>query len=405
MTLVRRLFLINTGWTLALYLASSFVGAWFWQIGTGMRPIVLFYAILFSVMVVAFAVSSRVRLPLSSAALLTLGILLNACYLFLLFLLKTASRHLVVLLAVLDGAAGSFYWLSLFVLAASWVPPQQVTWYNSWTGTLEAILGLAAPVLSGLVIRSFRGLAGYRVIFLTAFLALVAAAALAWVRTPQEARGRRLTPGPPLYAFSIPGWRRLLWSFLLLGLRDGVYFFVPGLMVYIVTHNALWLGVYNAVTAGVQGLGFWILTRSAAQRRTTAGLRVATGLALVGLVLWMVPLSAWTLMGLGVLISLSYPPFKVRLESAALIAISQHSRSEDDRARLTSVKEVWINVGRLASLCFFLLVLGLAPGPVPLLWIRDVLGGWALIALMLYAVLRGLVMPHEVAERLSMDGH
>ncbi|MCY0897895.1 MAG: hypothetical protein OWU33_03005 [Firmicutes bacterium] len=387
MTFVRRLFLINTGWTLAMYLASSFVGAWFWNIGTGLRPILVFYATLFAVMVATFAVASRSRWFPSSALLLTLGIFLNALYLLLMLILRGESRHVLVLLALLDGASASFYWLSLFVLAATWVPAEHVAWYNSWTGTIEAILGLTAPIVSGLVIHSFHHLIGYRLIFLAAFVALMISAALSWSKGPPAAQQlvaiRQGSSSPAV------GWGRLLWGFLFLGLRDGLYFFVPGLLLYIVTQNAVWLGVYNAWTAGLQGLAFWLLTRPRLRQRVEWGLLGATALGLLGMFLWATPLSSWTIMALGAIISLSYPPFKVRLESDALTVIGTASHTYGDRARLTSVKEVWINVGRLVSLSLLILVLMLVPGPVPLRLMRWFLASWSVLPVALYVILRG----------------
>jgi YQGE family putative transporter len=393
MTFVRRLFLINTGWTLAMYLASSFVGAWFWNIGTGLRPILLFYATLFAVMVATFAVASRSRWFPSSALLLTLGIFLNALYLMLMLLLRGESRHVLVLLALLDGASGSFYWLSLFVLAATWVPVEHVAWYNSWTGTIEAVLGLTAPIVSGVVIRSFHHLLGYRLIFLTAVVALMISAAVSWSKGPpsaprQVAVGRRARSPATV-------WGRLLWGFLFLGLRDGLYFFVPGLLLYIITQNAVWLGVYNAWTAGLQGLGFWLLTRPALRRRAEWGILGATALGLVGIFLLFTTLNPWTIMILGAVISLSYPPLKVRLESDALTVIGAARHTYGDRTRLTSVKEVWINVGRLSSLLILIGVLTLVPGSVPLRLMRWFLAIWSLLPAALSVILRGVVLEDQ----------
>ena len=260
---VTRLFLISTGWTLAMFMASNFVGAWFWDIGTGLRPILVFYTILFVVMVASFGFASRIRNHLSSPALMTLGIVLNALYLALLLLLKTQTRHYYIPLAILDGLSSSFYWLSLFVLASTWVEAGQEAWYNSWTGTIEAILGLVAPPLSGWIIRAVPGLNGYRTVFFIAFLSLMACT---WLILA----GRRHTPvpneppsekGEPEALPAISGWRRLEWSFWALGMRDGMYFFVPSLLLFIVTNNTVLLGTFSAMQAVIEGAVFWALTR------------------------------------------------------------------------------------------------------------------------------------------------
>ncbi len=387
---VTRLFFISTGWTLAMYSASNFIGAWFWDIGTGILPILLFYTILFVVMVLSFASASKIRRRLSSARMMTLGIILNAIYLALLLILKTKTRQYYIPLAMLDGLSSSFYWLSLFVLAASWVKSGQAAWYNSWTGTIEAILGLVAPPLSGWIIQAVPGLNGYRVVFFVAFLSLLACA---WLVLSQ--RQLEVSTGAPVLASEgrhlpvIPGWRRLVTSFGVLGLRDGMYFFVPSLILYIVTRSTILLGLFNAMQAAIEGVVFWALTRAHGPLAGRMGLVLATGVSLLALGLLWVPLGTGVLFLLGAIIAVSYPAFKVALESSALALITQNSRDDEDRTQLTGIKEVWINSGRLVSLVFLLILLA-SLGPLHIPDFRWILGLWAFVPLILYALSRNI---------------
>lgn len=388
---VTRLFLISTGWTLAMYMASNFVGAWFWDIGTGLRPILLFYTILFVVMVASFGMASRIRNHLSSPVMMTLGIVLNAIYLALFLMLKTKTRQYFIPLAVLDGLSSSFYWLSLFVLASSWVDAGQESWFNSWTGTIEAILGLVAPPLSGWIIRAIPGLNGYRAVFFIAFLSLVGCTWLIMAaRAPKSSEPPKRQDVPtPRTLPSIPGWRRLSWSFWALGMRDGMYFFVPNLLLYIVTGNTVLLGAFSAMQALVEGGVFWALTRCSGPLTRRLGLLLATIISLTALGLLALPLNAFVLFLLGGVVALSYPSFKVTLESSALSAITQYSQDEADRMQLTGVKEVWINGGRLFSLAFLLVLLTLL-GPFHLADFRWILALWSFVPVGIYWGARGL---------------
>lgn len=388
---VTRLFLISTGWTLAMYMASNFVGAWFWDIGTGLRPILLFYTILFVVMVASFGLASRIRNHLSSPVMMALGIILNAVYLGLLLILKTKTRQYFIPLAVLDGLSSSFYWLSLFVLASTWVEAGQESWFNSWTGTIEAILGLLAPPLSGWIIRAIPGLNGYRAVFFIAFLSLIGCTWLIMAaRAPKSDEptiSRDHAVWHPLPV--IPGWRRLTWSFWALGMRDGMYFFVPNLLLYIVTGNTVLLGAFSAMQAAVEGVVFWALTRWSGPLTRRLGLLLATIVSLTALGLLALPLNAVVLFLLGGVVALSYPSFKVTLESSALSAITQYSQNEADRVQLTGIKEVWINSGRLFSLALLLLLLTLL-GPLHLGDFRWILGLWSFVPVGIYLGARGL---------------
>lgn len=383
---VTRLFLISTLWTLSSFMASSFIGAWFWDIGTGLIPIIVFYSILFVVMIASFGLASRIRSRIKSATLMAVGILMNAGYLGLLLWLQADARHYYVLIAFVEGLSSSFYWLALFVLASSWVQSGQADWYNGWTGTLEAILGLTIPPLSGWIIASLPGLSGYRTVFAIALFSLLGCFMLiAFGKHPTKIRPSVPTSMemPP----AIPGWRRLLWSFWALGMRDGMYFFVPNLLLYIVSHSTVLLGFFVAMQAAIEGLIFWSLARWSAKISRRASLIAATAISLLAFGIVIRPINASTLFELGALVALAYPSYKVALESSALTVIDQHSRHEGDRIQLTGVKEVWINSGRLLSLLMLLAIVGLLPH-FRIVNFRWILGLWALLPILIFITYR-----------------
>ncbi len=373
-------------------MASNFIGAWFWDIGTGLIPIIIFYSILFVVMVTSFGLASVIRGRIRSLTLMSLGILLNIGYLGLLLALKTNAREYYALLALVDGLSSTFYWLALFVLASTWVENRQADWYNGWTGTLEAILGLIIPPLGGWIIATLPGISGYRTVFALAFLSLLGCLALlSFGNRPQALPAPRDHREPlPM----IPGWRRLLWSFWALGMRDGIYFFVPGLVLYIVTHSTVLLGFFFAMQAAIEGVIFWLLARWSSKISRRTSLRIATLISILALFVLHRPLNAVTLFGLGVLIALAYPSYKVALESSALTAINRYSAHEGDRIQLTGVKEVWINSGRLLSLLILLAIVELIPH-FHVGNFRWILGLWAILPVMILMTYR--YVDHEVS--------
>lgn len=363
------------------------MSAWFWDIGSGIKPIILFYTVLFIAMTTSFALSTRMHARIRSSSLMAVGILLNIVYLSLLLVLHSQARHYLAYLAAIEGLASSFYWLALFVLASSWVAADQSDWYNGWTGTLEAILGLMVPPLSGWIIVSMPHLEGYQMVFAVALVSLLISLILILVgrrrheRIPMAPNRAATTEAPPL-------WRALLWSFWALGMRDGMFFFVPNLLLYIVTRNAMLLGLYITMQAALEGIVFWGLSRWSKESSRLVGMRVATVISLAGLGMILVPLNYASLFALGVLVAIAYPFYKVALESSALNLIGQYSRSEADRIRFTGTKESWINAGRLISLLLLLSVLTIIPH-IRLSEFRWMLGGWSLVSviiLMTFAV-------------------
>ncbi len=381
-------------------MASSFVGAWFWDIGTGLSGIIIFYSVLFATMIAAFGSAPYIRRKWDAPQLMAGGIILNAVYLALLLMLKTQARHYYLPLALIEGVSSSFYWLALFSLAASWVGPGQAAWYNAWTGTLEAILGLCIPPASGWLIDRMPGIVGYRVVFALALCSLLAALVLLAGRKVEGSRAAIAASGSsnrqelPF----IPGWRRLLWSFWALGMRDGLYFFLPNLLLFIVTRSTFVLGVFVAAQAFVEGAVFWILTRW--HPRGLAAMQVATGLSLLAIGVVVGRMDGATLFALGILVGIAYPPYKVALESAALRDINQFSRNDGERIQLTGIKEVWINSGRLLSLLVLLALIAVWPD-FHLQDLRWILGGWAAVPAVTYLLYRRYNRSGDMAGRIS----
>lgn len=384
---VTRLFLISISWTFASLVASSFMGAWFWDIGTGLAPIIIFYIFLFIIMTASFAYSSRGQGRVSSSRLMVLGIILNILYLALLLILQTHARYYFIPLAIIEGLSASFYWLALFVLAAAWIKQEQADWYNGWTGTFEALLGLLAPLLSGWLIATLPGIAGYRIVFLLALISLGLALILALGGNPTQIITTREHSTASRHNIK---WRPLLWSFWALGMRDGIYFFIPSLLLYIVTHNSLLLGLYMTMQAAIEGAVFWMVSRATTRKTRLRNITIASIVSLGVPFLMLQPLSTPSLFALGILIALAYPPFKVVLESTALVHINQHSQSDSDRIQLTGIKETWINSGRLLSLVLLLLVMSVLPHNhfAVFRWFFAV---WCILPLVIFFIYRHMV--------------
>jgi YQGE family putative transporter len=358
-------------------MASNFLSAWFWDTGTGLVPIVGFYSILFAVMILGFGLASKIRSRVKSSWLMAMGILLNAIFLGLLLVLRGSAKPYFVPLAVLEGLAATFYWLGLYVLASAWVRPDQASWYNGWTGTLEAVLGLVAPPASGWIIASMAGLAGYHAVFGIAFFSLITCLIL--ILGGRNASARQILQEESFTSPVLPpDWRPLMWSFWALGLRDGIYYFVPNLLLFILSRSTILLGLFVASEALLQGILFWALARFTHPRVQTRSLFLAAAISLSALAAAFQPLNTWILFALGMVISLAYPPFKVALETSALVSIRASGHNENDLVQLTGIKEVWINSGRVISLLLVLAAVFTA-SYFEIQDFRWILAGWGLV--------------------------
>lgn len=374
MNSVTRLFMVVGLWSMAGSLISAFVSAWLWKIQTGLVPIILLNAILFTVMIGVFHWFPRWGANWDSRKLMGMGILFRVIYVSLLLILRTHARQWYPILGLTNGLAAGFYWLALFVLTSLWVSSERNDWYNGWMGVLETGFGVIMPAIAGYVIASMPGLSGYHLIFLVALILFSGAWTVIMTGPPQKPDPRTdalppLNPGP--------SWPYLLWSIWALGLRDGVFFLIPALLIYIITNSPVWLGLFTAGQAVIQSAEFYLLSRWIRPATRIRWVLAAAVLSIVAsAVLWW-PMSAGSIYLFGMLIAVAYPPCKVAVEAASLDLIGQSSHTVSDRMVLTGQKEVWINWGRLAGICLLLAVVWTMAGH-RLLAIRYVLSVWGL---------------------------
>jgi hypothetical protein len=262
-------------------------------------------------------------------------------------------------------------------LAARWVAPEQSRWYNSWAGAIEAGLGLAIPPASGALIRLLPDRLGYHVIFGLGVASLTTAAVILMPARRDVAVVPTSRPSPRSRRPPIGRrWFWLLLSFSSLGLRDGLYFVIPGLLLFIVSQNAEWLGLYTAMQALLEGGIFFLLAHWQKLAKSRATLVTAATVSLLGVAWIWLPLRPVALFGLGALVACAYPPLKVALESRALEQIQRASTGPAGDTHLTAVKEVAINGGRVVSLLTVVAVVG-ASSPLHGHDLRLLIGLWA----------------------------
>lgn len=346
MSKVIRLFTVASLWELAAALASSFTGAWFWDIHTSIGAIVFYYVILFLMMMGVFLSGPWLGRVMNSQQMILWGMALYIVYLLLLLMLGSGSRQVYMLLGVLNGLSSGLYWLALYVATSFWVAQGAADWYNGWIGVIENGFAIVAPPIAGWTIAAFRQTRGYQVIFVLAIVLLVFAILVVRGGKPPDMVPEETEIAPADRIL----WSRMLFSVATLGLRDGVLFVVPGLYLFVATGNPVLLGFYFTAQGSVETLAFYGVTRLSAAMRS-AGLwwaSIAVSLA-GGLALAFLPLVPGVF-AFGICMSLVYPIYKTAIESQALTVIQAFGHSLQERTSLTSNKEGWLNGGRMASL-------------------------------------------------------
>jgi MFS family permease len=365
---------------MAMAAAVSFSGAWFWQIHTRIPTVFLYYAVWFLTMLAVFAWGQARGGRIGRRRIHTGGLAAGIACMGVFAGLGPASRSLVFPLAILTGLSGSLYWLALYIAGAEELSQGQGRWFNAWIGVVESGASLVAPPLAGAIIAALPGLSGYRWVFGGATVLLGAALALV-LSSPTRGGEVRTARSPRL---AVPErLRALAPALFLLGLRDGALFFLPGLLLFIVTSRALLLGTYSAAVAGIQTAAFAMMSRPATERHLVQLRRGACTITVLSTLSFAVLPLVPAIFLYGCLGALVYPVYKVQLESYALHAIQASSRHSGDQVTLTSRKELWINGGRVTAfaLLWMIAVVSISDLESALTW---TLAAWGTLTIALH---------------------
>ncbi|MDA8205356.1 MAG: hypothetical protein M0Z36_04755 [Thermaerobacter sp.] len=367
-----RQFLIPGLWEVATTAAASFTGAWLWRIHTPLPSIILYYLVWFGIMACVFGLGASLgrRVTAHTLNLTSLGI--AVFYLSAFAALGTDSRTWVWGLAGLTGAASGLYWLALYAQAAHSVQATEGIPYMAWLGVVETGAAVVVPPLAAAVIAAYSGILGYRLVFGGAAGLVGLALGISWRAPATSSAEDTLTSRVPLPE---SGWRLVIQSMAVLGLRDGVLFFVPGLYLFLRTNSALLLGEYLAAQAAVQTAAFWWVGR-----RPWHPIMPAVGALMASAAIGLLAPVPGVFM-LGLLSGATYPAFKIPLEAHALKVIQNQAQRPGDELRLTSQKELALNGGRMVG---FVVMWGLVVSVAhPISTLQGILVGWPALALVL----------------------
>jgi Na+/melibiose symporter and related transporters len=288
-------------------------------------------------------------------------------------------------LGALNGLAVGLFWLAYNVVYFEITEPESRDRFNGWAGLLGSLAGMTAPWLSGTFISLSGGIKGYRIVF-TVSLAMFAAAAVlsfflkrrrsdgtfAWSYGTSQLRQR----GNP--------WRSAVPALAAQGLREGVYLFLLGLLVYFATGREQSLGNYTFWTSLTSLLSFWLAGRLLRPRfrRAAMLLGAASVSGMTAILLADVGYTALLIAGIGT--ALFMPLYVIPMTSAVFDLIGKTDEGVKRREELIVLRETGLIAGRVLGLVIYLSVVSQVQSTAALAWLLLAVGaaplaGWLFI--------------------------
>jgi len=354
---------VNGIFTLSVGLSNTFVNIYLWKVDRSYSSIAWYNLLIYLTIPVAFIFSGWFAKRRDAVFTLRIGITLHALFYGLSLVGGTRIAAMPAVLGAVMGTAAGFYWLSFNMLSFKDSEAGGRERFYGVNGVMGAMAGMAAPFLAGYVISAedrFGGLSGYHVIF-TLSLGLFLLAALVSSRLHDEETSGPLSLAKAFLAWRVRPWRMVLLGCFSYGLREGVFLFLIGLLMYISTGSELKLGEFVLLQSGLSAFSFFAVSRFVKPRRRLWVLGVGAGSMLGAALLFLFPINAWLLLIYGSAIALALPLFLIPLQGVVFDGVSALDRTNAIYMEHIIVREVFENAGRVLGIAAFLWMVSRAP--------------------------------------------
>lgn len=313
------------------------------------------------------------------------GLVGSALFYLSVLLLGDAAGRWAAGLGALNGLAVGLFWLAYNVVYFEITDPDNRDRFNGWAGLLGSLAGMTAPWLSGTFISLSGGTKGYRIVFTVSLAMFAAAAALSFFLK------RRRSGGTFAWAYGVRqlrmrgnAWRAVVPALAAQGLREGVYLFLLGLLVYFATGREQSLGSYTFWTSLTALASFWLTGRLLRPRfrRAAMLLGAASVSGLTAILLADVGYMALLIAGVGT--ALFMPLYIIPMTSAVFDLIGKTNEGVKHREELIVLRETGLIAGRVLGLIVYLSVVAHAQSTAALAWLLLAVGaaplaGWLFI--------------------------
>ncbi|AIQ46056.1 MFS transporter [Paenibacillus sp. FSL R7-0273] len=292
---------------------------------------------------------------------LRLGIAVSGIfYLLVLWIGDHASRYIWPLGLTLGVSIGLF-WLAFNIIYFEITDARSRDHYNGWMGLLGSLTGIVGPFMSGWLISRLEGQRGYRVVFMVSLSIYAAAAVLSFWLNKRKSEGAYLwlEPWKELRRDG-SGWRPVAGALLFQGVREGVFSFLIGLLVYIAAQEESRLGQFALITSAVSLLSYYAAGKWFKPRYRSAGM-LAGGILLVAVMiplLWKFSYGTLLLMGIGT--SLVIPLYMLPMTSTSFDLMGESAESASKRVEYVVLRELSLMSGRLLGMLVFIGVLSVS---------------------------------------------
>ncbi|MDF2724317.1 MAG: transporter [Paenibacillus sp.] len=385
------LLIVNGLFAVANALSGTFVNVYLWKAKNDYAMIGWFAFTHQITMALTFWLAGKWVKEYNKMHSLRLGVAIAALFYMLVLLLQQQAVSYVWLLGSVLGLSSGLFWLAFNVVYFEVTTPDNRDRFNGWAGLFGSGAGMAAPWISGLLITQLPGTNGYRLIFGISLAVFVVGVVVSFFLKKRKVAGR-YEWAHSFRALTKSGgpWKIVFGALIAQGVREGVFGFLIGLMVYIATKNELRIGTFSLVTSAVALVSFYVVGKFLKPDYRKWGMLVGV-CAMISVILpffWKV--NYMTLLVFGIGTALFIPLYTVPMTSSVFDIIGQDRDSAEHRVEYVVLREIGLNVGRMVGTIAFIIVVSWTTAPMAMNILLLAIGSSPLLA---WAFMRNRLHP------------
>ncbi|WP_274363434.1 MFS transporter [Paenibacillus thermotolerans] len=390
----RLLLLVQALFGLANALSGAFVNVYIWKAKQDYALIGGFALSNQVAMAVTFWLAGKWVKEHNKMNSLRLGVALSGVFYLLVLWLGAKAADWIIALGAIQGMSGAFFWLAFNIVYFEVTNPDNRDEFNGWGGLLGSGIGMIAPWVSGFLITRMPDTAGYRVIFSISLGIFVIGAIVSFFlkKRPVQKRYEWLY-GINHLREKGSGWRSAFPALISQGVREGVFGFLIGLLVYIATKNELLLGNYALITSAVSLGAYYVAGKLIKPKRRSKLMLLGASAMSAVIVPFFWDVNYTTLLIFGIAAALFYPLFSIPITSSVFDLIGSNEESANHRVEYVILRETGLNIGRIGGTILFIVLVSFTTKPIAIVSYMMFIGTASIVSWLFLRRLLGRSMP------------
>ncbi|WP_010272396.1 MFS transporter [Paenibacillus senegalensis] len=380
----RLLLLVNGLFATANSLSGTFVNVYLWKVKNDYSMIAMFNLSHHITMALVFWLAGKWIKEHNKMNALRTGVAVSAVFYSVVLLLGTSAVNYVVGLGLIQGISSALFWCAFNVIYFEVTERDTRDKFNGYAGLLTSAAGMAAPWISGVLITGMGDSAGYRLIFSISLAIFLVATVCSFFLKKRKPLGRyQWFYGVSMIRQKKNPWRKIGAAMIAQGIREGVFGFLIGLLVFIATGNELKLGNYALITSAIGLVSFMLAGRLLRPKFR----KWAMLCGIIGMILVILPLfgevSYRTLLIFGIGTALFIPLYSIPTTSVVFDIIGKNQESAAQMVEYIVLRELGLNFGRITGVLVFIAVVTQTTDPKMMNWLLLGVGSSPLIVWLL----------------------